>query len=108
MMMKMMMVMLMMIIDYDDDESPFCRVITADNLNLRYDFEGNVEWEPPVLFNVHCQWNFCVAVVECQVDVTFYPYDQHKCAIVVIGWGYTVEEVDLAFLSQAINTDDLE
>ncbi|XP_052237893.1 neuronal acetylcholine receptor subunit alpha-2-like [Dreissena polymorpha] len=72
-------------------------VITADNLNLRYDFEGNVEWEPPVLFNVHCQ-----------VDVTFYPYDQHKCAIVVIGWGYTVEEVDLAFLSQAINTDDLE
>ncbi|KAH3751626.1 hypothetical protein DPMN_186194 [Dreissena polymorpha] len=43
-----------------------------------------------------------------QVDVTFYPYDQQKCAIVVIGWGYTVEEVDLAFLSQAFNTDDLE
>ncbi|XP_052237764.1 neuronal acetylcholine receptor subunit alpha-2-like [Dreissena polymorpha] len=72
-------------------------VITADNLNLRYDFEGDVKWEPPRLFNVHCQ-----------VDVTFYPYDQQKCSIVVIGWSYTVEEVDLAFLSKAINTDDLE
>ena len=40
-------------------------VITADNLNLRYDFEGNVEWEPPVLFNVHCQVSFEWCTVEC-------------------------------------------
>ncbi|KAH3836077.1 hypothetical protein DPMN_109446 [Dreissena polymorpha] len=72
-------------------------VISLDNLNLRYDSNGVVEWEPPKLFKVHCQ-----------VDITYYPYDQQKCAIIIVGWGYLKTEVDLAFQDKAINLDDIE
>ncbi|KAL4240919.1 hypothetical protein ACF0H5_001702 [Mactra antiquata] len=62
---------------------------------MRYD--GIIDWEPPKLISVHCE-----------VDVTYYPYDRQKCAVEIVSWAYTYEEVVLDHLFEKVNLEDFE
>ncbi|XP_053385940.1 neuronal acetylcholine receptor subunit alpha-2-like [Mercenaria mercenaria] len=71
--------------------------IESNDLLMRVKYTGEVEWEPPMLISTHCQ-----------VDVTYYPYDQQKCAIEIVSWTYTIEEVKLDHLYEEVNLEDFE
>ncbi|XP_060557883.1 neuronal acetylcholine receptor subunit alpha-3-like isoform X2 [Ruditapes philippinarum] len=72
-------------------------ILANDNLLLRLKYDGTVDWEPPLLFVTHCE-----------VDITYYPYDQQKCAIEIVSWTYTIEEVKLEHLFETVNLEDFE
>ncbi|XP_053385826.1 neuronal acetylcholine receptor subunit alpha-2-like [Mercenaria mercenaria] len=71
--------------------------IESTDLLMRVKYTGEVEWEPRMLISTHCQ-----------VDITYYPYDQQKCAIEIVSWTYTIEEVRLDHLYEEINLEDFE
>ncbi|XP_045179220.2 neuronal acetylcholine receptor subunit alpha-2-like [Mercenaria mercenaria] len=71
--------------------------IESNDLLMRVKYTGEVEWEPPILISTHCQ-----------VDITYYPYDQQKCAIEIVSWTYTIEEVKLDHLHEKVNLEDFE
>ncbi|WAQ96112.1 ACHA2-like protein [Mya arenaria] len=70
-------------------------VISAPDLNLRVKFSGLVEWEPPRLLQTHCE-----------VDITYYPYDEQKCAIEIVSWGFRIDELSLDHLFEEVNLED--
>ncbi|XP_053386494.1 neuronal acetylcholine receptor subunit alpha-3-like [Mercenaria mercenaria] len=72
-------------------------LIKNDDLVLRATSTGQVEWEPPILLATHCK-----------VDITYYPYDHQKCAVEIVSWTYTIEEVKLESLFTVINLEDFE
>ncbi|KAH9498109.1 Acetylcholine receptor subunit alpha, partial [Bulinus truncatus] len=58
--------------------------IHEDTIPLRVDAKGEVSWNPPGLLTV-----------SCNMDITYFPWDKHKCAIQVTSFGYTIQEVSI-------------
>ncbi|XP_005110670.3 acetylcholine receptor subunit beta [Aplysia californica] len=59
-------------------------ILESDKLLIRAASTGAMTWEPPGIFETHCD-----------VDITFYPFDTQICIVEVTSWAYTVTEVDL-------------
>lgn len=55
---------------------------------------ATVAWEPPAYFEVYCE-----------IDLTFFPFDKHKCGIVVSGWTMTDTEMPVHSLVSYVNLD---
>ncbi|XP_060587553.1 neuronal acetylcholine receptor subunit beta-3-like [Ruditapes philippinarum] len=72
-------------------------IIESQALLLRLRYDGIVDWEPPRLFVTHCE-----------IDITFYPYDTQKCAVELLSWSYTIDEVILDHLYEEINLEDFQ
>ena len=61
---------------------------------------GNISLQPRIWYNGSVSWNTGgVLKVSCSVDVTYFPFDIQICQIMVTGWAYTSDEVNLT-LSQ--------
>ena len=60
-----------------------------------YHFSGVVFWEPAMIFYIHCE-----------LDTTFYPYDQQKCAVQLASWGYHEDEVTIEHQHDRIIMED--
>ncbi|CAL1532048.1 unnamed protein product [Lymnaea stagnalis] len=58
--------------------------IDEDSIPLRVDSNGSVSWNPPGLLTV-----------SCNMDITYFPWDSHTCAIQVTSFGYTIQELDI-------------
>jgi hypothetical protein len=43
-----------------------------------------------------------------QVDITYYPYDTQKCAVELLSWSYTIDEVILDHLFEEVNLEDFQ
>lgn len=75
-------------------------IIADSNLLLSVESDGakaTVEWDPPMLFIVHCE-----------IDITYYPYDQQKCGIEIVSWGYSTSEVILQHMFTGLNLEDYQ
>jgi hypothetical protein len=42
------------------------------------------------------------------VDITYYPYDTQKCAVELLSWSYTIDEVILDHLFEEVNLEDFQ
>ncbi|BFZ22131.1 hypothetical protein BsWGS_25170 [Bradybaena similaris] len=72
-------------------------ILESDKLLIRATHEGNMTWEPPGIFETHCD-----------VDVTFYPFDTQECVVEVTSWAHTVEEIDLYAEGKEIDLTEFE
>ena len=63
--------------------------------NYTLSFLGLIFWEPPLIFYTHCE-----------VDITYYPFDQQKCGVDMASWGYHDDEVTLEHLYDHVITED--
>ncbi|XP_060587804.1 acetylcholine receptor subunit beta-like 2 isoform X2 [Ruditapes philippinarum] len=72
-------------------------IIESQALLLRLKYDGTIDWEPPKLFITHCE-----------VDITYYPYDTQKCAVELLSWSYTIDEVILDHLFEEVNLEDFQ
>ncbi|XP_053386471.1 acetylcholine receptor subunit beta-like 2 isoform X2 [Mercenaria mercenaria] len=72
-------------------------IISSDELHLRVRYDGTVDWEPPMLFVTHCE-----------VDITYYPYDTQRCAVELLSWSYTIDEVILDHLFEEVSLEDFK
>lgn len=70
-------------------------VISDDNVLLQISHDGSVTWAPPMMYIVHCE-----------IDVTYYPYDQQKCSIELTSWGFSNKELQLSHLFTGISLED--
>ncbi|KAK3778283.1 hypothetical protein RRG08_050975 [Elysia crispata] len=66
--------------------------IDEDNIPLRVDNLGTVNWNPPGLISV-----------SCDMDITHFPFDTQVCALQVTSFGYTIQELDIYVFEDGIN-----
>ncbi|XP_059165692.1 neuronal acetylcholine receptor subunit alpha-3-like [Physella acuta] len=66
--------------------------IDEDSIPLRIDNSGTVSWNPPGLLTV-----------SCNMDISYFPWDQHTCAIQVTSFGYTVQELDIKVYGSGVD-----
>ncbi|CAG5128833.1 unnamed protein product [Candidula unifasciata] len=72
-------------------------ILESDKLLIRATSQGNMTWEPPGIFETHCD-----------VDVTFYPFDAQVCVVEVTSWAQTMQQIDLYASSSKIDLADYE
>ncbi|XP_069108504.1 neuronal acetylcholine receptor subunit alpha-2-like [Argopecten irradians] len=70
-------------------------VISDPNLLFRVDYNGHVKWEPPGIYDTHCE-----------VDITWFPFDRQSCYIEMTSWGYSIDVVNLSHHKTNINLED--
>nr|ADP08790.1 nicotinic acetylcholine receptor alpha subunit [Azumapecten farreri] len=70
-------------------------IISDENLLFRVDNTGHVKWEPPGIYDTHCE-----------VDITWFPFDRQSCYIELTSWGYTIDVVNLSHHKTDINLED--
>ncbi|KAK3088003.1 hypothetical protein FSP39_013312, partial [Pinctada imbricata] len=71
-------------------------ILTDSDLAFRVKNTGKVTWELPQIFSTHCD-----------IDITYYPFDTQTCAVEVVSWGLTTDELELNSLRTTVNTEDL-
>ncbi|XP_052788752.1 neuronal acetylcholine receptor subunit alpha-2-like [Mya arenaria] len=69
--------------------------LQGGSLMLRVLHTGHVEWTLPQILTT-----------SCQVDITYYPYDEQKCAIEIVSWGFRIDELSLDHLFEEVNLED--
>jgi hypothetical protein len=69
--------------------------IGHDDLLFRVQNTGEVRWDPPGLYDVHCE-----------IDVTYFPFDYQTCYVEVASWVYSMEKVNLTKVHDYLNTED--
>lgn len=53
--------------------------------NMVIQSDGHVLWIPPIIYKT-----------SCEVDVTYFPFDQQSCRMDLGSWTYTKDQVTLA------------
>ncbi|GFO30133.1 neuronal acetylcholine receptor subunit alpha-3 [Plakobranchus ocellatus] len=66
--------------------------VDEDTIPLRVDSRGTVNWNPPGLHTVNCE-----------MDITHFPFDTQVCALQITSFGYTLQELDLYVYGDGIN-----
>ena len=56
--------------------------------------DGSVRWEPGGVFKTMCE-----------IDITYYPFDEQTCEIIFGAWTYQTNKVNLTNTSPRINMD---
>nr|XP_022321600.1 acetylcholine receptor subunit alpha-type acr-16-like [Crassostrea virginica] len=70
-------------------------VIGQDNMLYRVKNTGEVRWDPPGLYDVHCE-----------MDVTYFPFDYQTCSLQVTSWVYDTDKVNFTKSTDYVNTED--
>ena len=70
-------------------------VIGQDNMLYRVKNTGEVRWDPPGLYDVHCE-----------MDVTYFPFDYQTCSLQVTSWVYDTDKVNFTKTTDYVNTED--
>ena len=73
------------------------KILNDPYIQFKVQKNGKVEWELPLIFQTHCE-----------VDVTYYPFDQQTCVIELTSWSYTKEELTLAAAYEEVKAENLE
>lgn len=58
---------------------------------------GNLRWEPGGVFRTMCE-----------IDITYFPFDEQRCALVFGAWSYHTTKMNLTNSSNDINMDSYE
>ncbi|XP_062584914.1 neuronal acetylcholine receptor subunit alpha-3-like, partial [Saccostrea cucullata] len=69
--------------------------IGHDDLLFRVKNTGEIRWDPPGLYDVHCE-----------IDITYFPFDYQTCYIEVASWVYSMEKVNLTKIHDYVLTED--
>ncbi|KAL4235798.1 hypothetical protein ACF0H5_004188 [Mactra antiquata] len=77
------------------------------------DYEGKLgDVDDVIKFNTstgECKWEILLAMkVACTPDVTYFPYDQHDCEMIVRAWLQDDPNIQLSRMSESLNTDSFE
>ncbi|XP_071100920.1 neuronal acetylcholine receptor subunit alpha-6-like isoform X2 [Haliotis cracherodii] len=72
-------------------------VIANENIPLRVNSEGKIYWNPPGIYQTHCN-----------IDITYYPFDSQECSVIVQSWGYNLRELDLFKFGSGVETAEFE
>ena len=59
--------------------------------------EGGIRWEPGGVFKTMCQ-----------IDITYFPFDEQACALVFGAWSYHTTKMNLSNSNTKINLDSYE
>lgn len=70
-------------------------IIGPDNMLFQIKSTGEVRWDPPGLYDVHCE-----------MDVTYFPFDYQICYLQVTSWVYDTNKVNLTKATDYVNTED--
>lgn len=70
-------------------------IIGPDNMLFQIKSSGEVRWDPPGLYDVHCE-----------MDVTYFPFDYQTCYLQVTSWVYDTSKVNLTKATDYVNTED--
>uniref|UniRef100_K1R127 Neuronal acetylcholine receptor subunit alpha-3 n=1 Tax=Magallana gigas TaxID=29159 RepID=K1R127_MAGGI len=70
-------------------------IIGPDNMLFQIKSTGEVRWDPPGLYDVHCE-----------MDVTYFPFDYQTCYLQVTSWVYDTNKVNLTRATDYVNTED--
>lgn len=70
-------------------------IIGPDNMLFQIKSTGEVRWDPPGLYDVHCE-----------MDVTYFPFDYQTCYLQVTSWVYDTNKVNLTRATDYVNTKD--
>lgn len=70
-------------------------IIGPDNMLFQIKSSGEVRWDPPGLYDVHCE-----------MDVTYFPFDYQTCYLQVTSWVYDTNKVNLTRATDYVNTED--
>ena len=68
--------------------------IVETHLHYRGWYDGVTVWEPQVKATVHCV-----------MDVTYFPFDRHRCPLTVSSWAYNASELTFSALDTSVNID---
>lgn len=66
--------------------------IDEEKIPLRVDSMGTVNWNPPGLVSVNCD-----------MDITNFPFDTQTCALQITSFGYTIQELDVETYGDGIS-----
>ncbi|XP_041354404.1 neuronal acetylcholine receptor subunit alpha-7-like isoform X2 [Gigantopelta aegis] len=72
-------------------------VIDDDNVPLRVFSNGKVVWNPPGIY-----------VTNCDIDITYYPFDTQTCYISLKSVGYNIRELNLTLLDSGLKSSSFE
>lgn len=67
---------------------------TYDHFRAVVHHDGLVHWEPGGVFKTMCE-----------VDITYYPFDEQKCKLVFGAWTYHTGKMNLTTIGHEINRD---
>ncbi|KAK6166757.1 hypothetical protein SNE40_023381 [Patella caerulea] len=68
-------------------------IIQDEYSPLRIANSGRVVWDPPGIYEVNCE-----------ADISYYPFDTQECFITLQSWGYNLRELNITELGKGINT----
>ncbi|XP_060067327.1 acetylcholine receptor non-alpha chain-like [Ylistrum balloti] len=72
-------------------------VLGSSDLLFRVKYTGEVKWDPPGVYET-----------QCEIDITWYPFDKQKCSIELTSWGYISDHVTLEHNVTYVNLEDYE
>ena len=79
----------------------FCFFYSADSIHEDFKqframitCDGNVRWEPGGVFKTRCE-----------VDITYYPFDEQRCKLIFGAWSYHTAKMNLTNSSATVNLD---
>nr|ADP08791.1 nicotinic acetylcholine receptor alpha subunit [Azumapecten farreri] len=70
-------------------------ILGSSDLLFRVKYNGGVKWDPPGVYET-----------QCEIDITWYPFDKQKCSIEVTSWGFISDHVTLEHHVTYVNTED--
>jgi len=59
--------------------------------------DGTVHWEPGGVFKTGCE-----------IDITYYPFDEQRCRLVFGAWSYHTVKMNITNMSSSVNLDSYE
>ncbi|XP_060074445.1 acetylcholine receptor subunit beta-like [Ylistrum balloti] len=65
-----------------------------ERLNVRVIFDGTIEWMPGDVYQT-----------TCSADVTYYPFDVHRCEFIFSPWMYSADELFLQAVCDEMDLD---
>ena len=83
--------------DDDADSVNNLNVISDNRIPIRVNAKGKVFWNPPGIYQT-----------QCDITITFYPFDTQYCKIILKSVGYTLREMNLTVLSTGVETSSYE
>ncbi|OWF51075.1 Neuronal acetylcholine receptor subunit alpha-6 [Mizuhopecten yessoensis] len=69
----------------------------SSDLLFRVKYNGEVKWDPPGVYET-----------QCEIDITWYPFDKQTCSIELTSWGFISSHVTLEHHVTYVNTEDYE
>ena len=68
-----------------------------DFINVYVESDGLVTWYPSEVFET-----------QCQIDITYFPFDTQRCDIMFTLWVYSVSDIELKVIEEGIALYDLD